>query len=1311
MDLQTTSVSPAPPSLFTEIEERLGVLPALYRRGSHVAGAAAFLWSVAQFSYLDNPLPPLFKERLVVQLSRFCESRYCIARHVGFLLGCGHPAGERAFPPEPADRVLRLVRQPMPLNAALEPHLVRLERGPSPRPEVPPPEAPDEQALLACAAHVFLRTSQADRCLEAIRRALGPRLSDQLALLLTYVRTVHDWTRIHPGIEVDEDVRELLERHADLAAHVLDDAGWPATGEDRPTTPPRSDGADVDPASLLEAIVDLVPISVFVKDAGDLTFVRVNRANEELLGIPRGAQLGRTDHDFFPVEEARFFREKDREALGTDAVVDIPEEPLHTAHGLRWLHTRKIRIRDAEGHPTHLLGISSDITEQKRARDELIQARELLESRVEERTIALRREIEDRKRIEEALRASEEMFRLAAEAFDGIIVDHDAATGRSTRSRGLRSVLGYDPDTVPATSGWWFDQVHPDERERVERAYTHLDEHPDGRIRIEYRIRHRDGRWRTIDERAVVRPNAEGRLTRVVGSIVDVTERVEALQALRESEAEARQRHEELKAVYDSTPVGLCLLDPQLRFVRLNERLAEINGLPVEDHIGRTLREVVPAVADQIEPVLQQVLRTGEPVTDFEVTCETNAQPRVQRTWLASWYPLRADGRFVGVNSVVQEITDRKRAERLLVEQKQVLELIASGCSLETSLDATCRALSRLTAGARACIQVADPRAPALVRTFAPDFCQSFAEDLSRAGLSGATRPAPCPEAWREVYRPYGPQACHCAPIPTLDDTSATVMLCFDEDRGPRDWELRLMEFGTHLASIALERDRATRAVRESESLFRTLGEAVEVLLWMTDAAGAPVYRNPAWFAYSGMTPAEAGTSDAWQKLLHPDDLPKLLEARADSLRSGCPYRVETRCRRYDGQYRWFLVRTVPVRDPQGQIVSWVGTATDVHNLNQAREALKEADKRKDEFLATLAHELRNPLAPIRNALRLIQRSGGAPDEIARARSIMERQVGHMVVLIDDLLDVSRISRGKMMLRREPLELSVAIAHGIEAARPLVKRFGHRLSVALPDEPIVVEGDLTRLAQVVGNLLTNSAKYTPPGGDIRVAAERQRDEVVLTVSDTGIGIAPSELDRVFELFSQVDRSLERTSGGLGIGLSLVRGLVEMHGGTVTASSGGEGRGSTFTMRLPIAQGPAPAPKDEATPAPSPARQRVLVVDDNVDGAQLLAELVRLSGNDVRTAYDGLEAVTAAAEFRPDLILMDVAMPKLNGLEATRRIRAQPWGRSIRIVALSGWGQDTDRVQSAAAGCDDHLVKPVDPRLIEDLLASVPPADR
>ena len=371
--------------------------------------------------------------------------------------------------------------------------------------------------------------------------------------------------------------------------------------------------------------------------------------------------------------------------------------------------------------------------------------------------------------------------------------------------------------------------------------------------------------------------------------------------------------------------------------------------------------------------------------------------------------------------------------------------------------------------------------------------------------------------------------------------------------------------------------------------------------------------------------------------------------------------------------------------------------------------ALRDQDRRKDEFLALLAHELRNPLAPIRNGLQILRLSS-EPAVRRRTQEMMDRQLGHMVRLIEDLLDISRVSQNKMELRRARVRLADVVSSAVETARPLIDAVGHTLEISLPDGPVVLDADLTRLAQVFSNLLTNSAKYTEPGGHIRLTAERRDGAVTVAVHDDGIGIPPAALPTIFDMFSQVDRSIERSRGGLGIGLALVKGLTEMHGGTVTADSAGPGRGSTFTVRLPavdLDERPEPAAAGSSTGATAggPAR-RVLVVDDNQDAAMTMAAMLELLGDEVRTAHDGLEAIAAAESFRPRVILMDVGMPRLNGHDATRRIRQQPWGQAITIVALTGWGQEDDRARSREAGCDGHLVKPVSLPDLEKLLASV-----
>ncbi len=375
-----------------------------------------------------------------------------------------------------------------------------------------------------------------------------------------------------------------------------------------------------------------------------------------------------------------------------------------------------------------------------------------------------------------------------------------------------------------------------------------------------------------------------------------------------------------------------------------------------------------------------------------------------------------------------------------------------------------------------------------------------------------------------------------------------------------------------------------------------------------------------------------------------------------------------------------------------------------IENAQLYRE-LREADRRKDEFLATLAHELRNPLAPIRNGLEVMRLSGSENSVVAETRSMMERQLNQMIRLVDDLLDVSRITRDKLDLKKQRVELAVVVHSAVETSRPLIEQAGHILSVTLPPTPIYLDADLTRLAQVFSNLLTNSAKYTPSGGHIWLITEGFDKEVAVTVRDNGLGIPAESLPNIFRMFSQVDRNLERAQGGLGIGLTLVRRLVEMHGGTVEARSDGPGQGSEFTVRLPVlksTQQTAALQGEES--AGAAARRRILVVDDNRDSAMTLGMMLKLMGNDIQTAHDGLAAVEAAERFRPDMILLDIGLPKLNGYDACRRIREQPWSRGMEIVALTGWGQEEDRRRSKEAGFDDHLVKPVELAILQKLLA-------
>jgi PAS domain S-box-containing protein len=495
--------------------------------------------------------------------------------------------------------------------------------------------------------------------------------------------------------------------------------------------------------------------------------------------------------------------------------------------------------------------------------------------------------------------------------------------------------------------------------------------------------------------------------------------------------------------------------------------------------------------------------------------------------------------------------------------------------------------------------------------------------------------------------------------------------------------------------------ETALASLRESEARFRHMAEAMPQILFAADGLGAITYVNERWREYTGFADAN---EEVWAHVLCDADRERLCAKWRECRAAGEPLEAEFRMRRAsDGSYRWFLARAVPMRGNDGLTERWTGTVTDIHDQKRAAEELKEADRRKDEFLATLAHELRNPLAPIRNAAQFLRIKGSGDPDVQNARTIIDRQVRHMVRLVDDLLDVSRISLGKIHLQKEQVSLANVLSIALEAVRPLVEAARHELAIFAPAEPIYVKADITRLSQVFGNLLNNAIKYTPAGGRISVQLLREEQSAVLSVRDNGVGIPAGHLAHIFDLFAQVPRSSERVQEGLGIGLTLARQLVEMHQGTLTARSEGEGCGSEFVVRLPVHEEPlAPVPGGSLTDARADAQlsgQRILVIDDNQDAADSLAMVLALSGCDVRKAYDGLDAIQTAREFSPDAILLDIGMPKLDGYQVCRRIRQEPWGRHIIMLALTGWGQSLDRRRTQETGFDAHLVKPVEPHAV------------
>jgi PAS domain S-box-containing protein len=493
---------------------------------------------------------------------------------------------------------------------------------------------------------------------------------------------------------------------------------------------------------------------------------------------------------------------------------------------------------------------------------------------------------------------------------------------------------------------------------------------------------------------------------------------------------------------------------------------------------------------------------------------------------------------------------------------------------------------------------------------------------------------------------------------------------------------------------------------------YRALVRATGDIVWTNSPDGEMSGPQPDWCAYTGQSEAEV-QGYGWSRAVHPDDARPTIDAWRRAVTAGTMFAFEHRVRRSDGVYRWFVIRAVPVLEADNGIREWVGLHRDVEDIKAlaereraARLSAEEASRAKDDFLAMLGHELRNPLAPIATAVHLLKLRG--QDNLSREIGVIERQSRHITRLVDDLLDVSRIVAGKVALQKEPTEVADLVAAAIETASPAIENARHSLVVEVPKHGLCMDADRGRMTQVLANLLGNAAKYTPAGGTITITAASEESEVVISVHDTGVGIAAELLPRVFDIFVQARQTLERARGGLGLGLALVKNLVALHGGTVSAQSRGLGHGSTFTIRLPKS-GAGTTREERASPwllgSATAQKLRVLVVDDNEDGAAMLAEALEMLGYRTTVANDGPTALRIAGEFEPHVALLDIGLPLMDGFELANRLRAG-WP-DVKLVAITGYGQDTDRRQTRDAGFQAHLTKPVDLEKLAGILASLP----
>lgn len=925
---------------------------------------------------------------------------------------------------------------------------------------------------------------------------------------------------------------------------------------------------------------------------------------------------------------------------------------FHPQRGERWLQARGRVVFDAAGKAVRLQGVAADITEHKHA--------------------------------QERLRLNEERLRLATDFAEVGFWDVDLINDSLTWPPTVKTMFGISAD-VPVSMADFYSGLHPDDREITTIAFAAAcDPRQKAVYDVEYRtIGKEDGiiRWVAAKGKGIFDENE--RCVRVVGTAINISNRKHAEQALRDSEAR-------LRILTDNARVGLVVNGPDHRYRFVNQAYADILGLPTADLVGKEVAEVLPDVYEsQIRPRLERAF-SGETIT-YELVVPSHTDG-AERRYAVTYQPAhQADEPIVIV--VIYDVTDLKRAKEEAERARNLLEAFIE--AVPGVVFAKDRSGKMLVANRGVTEVIGKPPYVYLGKTAVEYFddkeqAKAIMEREQHIMEGGVTKPI------EEEIR--------------LSDGTLAV---FFSNKAPLRNDANEI-IGLISSSVDITaRKKAEAALRESEAALRAFANAMPNLTWMAHADGWVFWYNQRWYEYTG-TSATDMEGWGWEAVHDPDVLPDVKTRWMLSITQGTPFEMAFPLKGTDGQFRPFLTRAVPVLDAEGRVTRWFGSTTDISperaiqaKLEASEIRLREADRRKDTFLATLAHELRNPLAPIRSAAAILAFPSITNEQLASAQQVIQRQVTHMAILLDDLLDVARITQDKLELRKELLQLPTIIDSAVEAVRPLLERKLHHFQVNIPNnENITLEGDSLRLSQVISNLLTNAAKYTDPAGEITLSAQLENGKLKLTIADNGVGISADALPKIFTIFSQAEENIGRSEGGLGIGLALAKGLIEMHGGTITAHSEGHGRGSIFTCYLPLVECTTLSPQSTANADIAGDARRVLIADDNADAADTLAMLIELAGHHVRVVYSGHAAITAAQTFAPEIAFLDIGMPDMNGCDVAHTIRQEPWGQHIYLVALTGWGQEEDRRKTTQAGFNEHLTKPIDTSHIMKVLNSL-----
>jgi PAS domain S-box-containing protein len=795
----------------------------------------------------------------------------------------------------------------------------------------------------------------------------------------------------------------------------------------------------------------------------------------------------------------------------------------------------------------------------------------------------------------------------------------------------------------------------------------------------------RDGREVPIDDSGAPIHRPDGSIAGVVLVFRDVSVR-------RKVDRELAGRAEQLSLALEAADLGAWDYHFKTDNVFWDERCRSMWGVPQGDQIdyADAIERIHPEDRVAVDEAVEQALagaHDGAYHRAFRVVWPDGSLHWVAshgRVYFEGEGPGRRAVRFIGVNRDISremqvEQSLREREERLAVTLRSIGDAVIAtdGAGRVTILNAVAEELTGWNAPeaiGRPFHEVfnivnEDTRQPAV----------SPVERVLREGVVVGLANHTALVARDGTARPIADSA---APIRDSSGLTSGVVLVFRDQTQER---------------------RAEEALRQSEQRLRALADSMPQLAWTAQADGYITWYNQRWYEYTGTTP-EQMEGWGWQSVHAPATLPDVLHRWRESIATGTAFEMEFPLRGADGKFRRFLTRVFPLKDSRGAVTQWFGTNTDVTELVEAQEALLESDRRKNEFIGVLSHELRNPLAPIRSSLYLLDRAPPGSERAARAREIIHRQTGHLSRLVDDLLDVTRISRGKIELQRSRIDAREVVRRACDDHRTLFHDRGLELRVEISD-PVWIEADETRIAQVVGNLLQNAAKFSREGGTVIVSVGTAADQAEVRVRDDGIGITGDLMPRLFQPFVQAEGGLARTKGGLGLGLALVKGLVELHGGSVRAFSGGAGRGSELVVSLPL----SPAPEQSA-PAPLPAAatrgMEILVIEDNVDAARSIAEVLEMEGHRVHVATDGLSGIAKARELRPEVVMCDIGLPDIDGYEIARTLRADGL-RSTRLIALSGYAQHEDRQRAKEAGFDAHLPKPPPLDELNALLAKVP----